>query len=702
MFLLLALLALAQPSARIDVHVRSAGEAVAGAVVSVNRSPHTAGADGRVTVTVPAGAVHLAVERDGFFPARASLTLEPGETRELLIELEARQVVEEHITVTATRTERGLDDQPTRVEVLDRDEIVEKLLMTPGDIVMMLNEMGGLRVQATSPSLGAASVRVQGLRGRYTRVLSDGLPLFGAEGGALSLLQIPPTDLGQVEVIKGNASALYGAGAIGGVVNLISRRPPAKAERELLFNRSTRGATDAVLWWAGPLSKRWGMTLLGGGHGQTQTDVDGDGWADLPGYARGVFRPRFFWDSGDGKTLLATTGLTYEDRTGGTLPGRTLPATGAEYREAIETLRVDLGAAGQILLAGRYVLSGRLALSEQRHDHRFGQTRERDRHESALAEVSVRGTTGRHTWVGGGALERDAYRPRDVPRFAYTYTVPGLFVHDEMEVRKWLSVAASARLDHHNAYGTFFSPRVSALFRSGAWSSRVSAGSGFFGPSALTEETEAAGLTRLTIARPLRAERGDSASFDLTRTQPSGAVTATLFASRVRHPLQVDRSDGLRLTNLADSTTNLGAELLATWRRGPWAVAANYAFIRSREGEEGLAIPLTPRHSAGIDGVWKNEKGARVGFEFYYTGVQRLEENPYRDRSKPYLIVGVLVEAPVGPFRFFINGENLTGVRQTRWDPLLRPRRAGDGRWTVDAWAPLEGRNINGGFRLRF
>jgi len=41
-------------------------------------------------------------------------------------------------------------------------------------------------------------------------------------------------------------------------------------------------------------------------------------------------------------------------------------------------------------------------------------------------------------------------------------------------------------------------------------------------------------------------------------------------------------------------------------------------------------------------------------------------------------------------------------VRQTRWDPLIRPTRAGDGRWTVDGWAPLEGRNINGGVRLRF
>ena len=90
--------------------------------------------------------------------------------------------------------------------------------MTPGDIGMVLNETGGVRVQTTSPSLGASSVRIQGMRGRYTRFLSDGLPVFGSQPSGIGLLQIPPMDLNQIEVVKGVASALYGAGALGGVV----------------------------------------------------------------------------------------------------------------------------------------------------------------------------------------------------------------------------------------------------------------------------------------------------------------------------------------------------------------------------------------------------------------------------------------------------------------------------------------------------
>ncbi len=99
--------------------------------------------------------------------------------------------------------------------------------------------------------------------------------------------------------------------------------------------------------------------------------------------------------------------------------------------------------------------------------------------------------------------------------------------------------------------------------------------------------------------------------------------------------------------------------------------------------------------------MWEKDAG-RIGVEIYYTGRQTLEVNPYADESKPYVIVGLLAERQVGRIRVFINGENLTGVTQTEWDPLVRPSRAVDGRWTVDAWAPQDGRNINGGVRFKF
>ncbi|MDA1184093.1 MAG: TonB-dependent receptor [Acidobacteria bacterium] len=658
---------------------------------------------GVVLLSVPAGTVQVTVVLEGFIPVTVPIDVVAGQEQLVSIQLVRQLTLEEEVTVVAsTRTERRIEDQAMRVEVLGREEIEEKMLMTPGDIGMMLNETGGLRVQGTSPSLGGASVRIQGMRGRYTRFLSDGLPLFGSQPGGLGLLQIPPMDLGQVEVIKGVASALYGAGALGGVVNLISRRPGEEPEREFLINQSTRGATDGVLWLSAPLSDAWGVTFLGGGHWQDQADVDNDGWTDLAHYARAVARPRLFWDDGQGQSFFLTVGTTIENRTGGTQPGAVLPVTGSPYPEGLETRRVDIGTLWQTLLAERYVLTTRATASRQWHDHRFGDVLERDRHSTSFGEVTLRGSRGRHTWVGGVAIEQDTYDPTDLPRFGYTFTTPGIFVQDDIDVRPWLALSVSGRLDHHSEYGTFFSPRASALFRSGDWSTRMSVGSGFFGPSPLTEEAEAAGLTRLTVDGPLRAEQGRSVSIDLTRTQGALSYTATLFGSRITDPVTVDR-EAYVLRNLPEPTTNAGVELLGVLRRSPLALTASYTYVRSRETDGGITndVELTPRHSVGLVAMVENED-ARLGFEWYYTGRQRLEENPYRDSGDAYALMGLLVERRVGPVRLFVNAENLTNVRQSRWDPILRPDRATDGRWTVDAWAPLDGRVINGGVRIPF
>jgi outer membrane receptor for ferrienterochelin and colicins len=695
-----------QPQATIRVEVTAESAPVQGAEVTVNGKSVRTGPDGSATTVAPPGEVKISVTKDGYFPASASLLADAARESVVRVELEPRKAVEEEIKVYATRNDVRVQDSPLHVEVLQRDEVEEKMLMTPGDIVMMLNEMGGLRVQTTSPSLGAASVRVQGMLGRYTSFLSDGLPLFGQQGAGLGLLQIPPMDLGQVEVIKGNASALYGSAAMAGVVNLISRRPAADSVHEFLVNRSTLGATDVSMFLASPVSPHWSASLLGGGDWQEHRDVDGDGWADLAGYSRGVIRPRFFWDNKDGHTALLTGGVTYENRSGGTLSGTTLLATGEPYKEALNTRRYDVGGNVQWLIKNRYVATARFSATEQQHRHQFGEVIENDRHELVFGEVSVKGSIGRNTWVAGVAAQRDAYRPQDVPRFAYTYVVPGVFVQDDVNIAPWLSVSASARADFHNQYGVFLSPRLSALLRWAGFTTRLSAGQGFFAPTPLTEETESTGLSRLSLPVPLAAERGRTASIDLTRSLGSFSITTTLFASNISHPIFVDRGDAYRIINLPAPTRNHGAELLATWRKAPFSATASYTYVRSSELDPvaGRAeVPLTPRHSFGLVGMWEKEGVARFGVECYYTGQQRLEYNPYRAFSSPYVIFGAMGERKVAAHvKLFLNLENLGNVRQSRWDPMLLPGRAVDGRWTVDAWAPLEGRVINGGVRFMF
>jgi iron complex outermembrane receptor protein len=340
----------------------------------------------------------------------------------------------------------------------------------------------------------------------------------------------------------------------------------------------------------------------------------------------------------------------------------------------------------------------------QAHEHLFGETRERDVHATAFAEVAYGASAGGHAWTIGAALQREGYDGEEVNRFDYLYTIPSLFAQDEYSPAQWLTLAASGRLDRHSEHGTFFNPRVSVLLRPGEWTARASVGSGYFAPTPFTEETEAVGLTRLAPLGDLEAETARSASLDVGRAFGELEVNGTLFGSVVDDALQVRHAgDRLRLVNAEGPTRSWGGELLARWHAEPFHLTATYTHLRSTEpdpdGPRRREVPLTPRHAAGVVGMWEAEGKGRVGVELYYTGRQELEENPYRTTSLPYLVAGLLAERRFGRARVFLNAENLLDARQTGWDRLVLPARSPEGRWTTDAWAPLEGRVFNAGVR---
>ncbi len=614
---------------------------------------------------------------------------------------------EEEIIVQGTRTRRRVQDEPIRVEVITREEIEEKLLMRPGNIAMLVNETGGVRVQVTSPALGAANIRVQGMEGRYTQLLADGLPLYGGQASSLGLLQIPPTDLGQVEVIKGAASALYGPSALGGVINLVSRRPGDAVEGEVLANVTTRSGQDLTAYFAAPLSGGWSASVTGGVHRQSRHDLDEDGWIDIPFYERWTARPRLFWEGANGASAFVTAGAMSEDRKGGTLPGRTTP-DGRPFPQTQSTDRLDAGLVAEVPLEAIGTLHLRASGVTQDHRHRFGDVAEQDRHRTLFSEASLAGRFDATSWVVGAAFQSDSFRSKTFPLFDYTYKVPALFAQVEHDLRPDLTLAASARLDFHSEYGAQLSPRLSALYKPGPWTIRASLGRGFYAPTPFVEEIEAAGLSRLEPLSGIDAETAETASIDIGYARGPIEASVTLFASNIDKATRLETvaADRVRLVNVDGETRIRGSELLLRYRWDAFSITGSYVYVDATEpGELGAGrkpVPLTPRHTAGAVAIWEQHGKGRIGIEAYYTGRQSLEDNPFRSKGRPYLHLGVLGEIVLGKVSLFANAENILGVRQTRYDPLLLPERAPDGRWTVDVWAPAEGFILNAGMRLRF
>lgn len=638
-------------------------------------------------------------------PAQAAPETEP-ETETIEDQADGGEVV-----VQATRSGRRLRDEPTRVEVVGREEIEEKILMRPGNVAIILSETGGLRVQATAPAIGGANIRVQGLDGRFTQLLADGLPLYGGQASSLGLLQVPPTDLGRLEVIKGSVSALYGASALGGVINLVSRRPGDAPMAEMLLNATSRDGQDATAYAATPLGEGLGGSLTGGWHRQSVRDLGGDGWIDMPGYDRWTVRPRLFWEGADGATLFVTGGVMDEDRRGGTLTGRTAP-DGAPFPITQRSRRHDVGLVASLPVSDAITASVRAAGTAQNHRHGYGATVESDRHDTQFGEASLAGTRGGTSWVGGIAYQRDHYHSRSFPAFDYAYHVPGLFGQVEQDIGPDVTLAGSGRVDFHNTYGTRFSPRASALWKPGPWTVRASIGRGFYAPTPFVEEIEAAGLSRLEQLGALQAETATTAALDIGYARGGWEANLTLFGSNLSNATELVTvaPDRVRLVNVAGDTRIRGAEALLRWRGNGFVVTGSYVLTDASEPDPaGIATaggrrtkPLTPRHSAGIVAMWERHDSHRVGLELYYTGRQALEDDPYRTRSKRYFELGFLAEKTFGDVKLFVNAENILNVRQTRYDPILRRIRAPDGRWTVDAWAPTEGFVLNGGVRLKF
>ncbi len=628
----------------------------------------------------------------------------------LLIALEPdEEEEEEEVVIQSTRSTRTIQDIPTRVEFVAGEELDEKANMKPGDIRMVLSESTGITTQQTSATSANASIRIQGLDGRYTQILKDGFPLYAGFSGGLGLLQTPPLDLKQFEVIKGSASTLYGGGAIAGLVNLISKTP--KTERELKFHLdATSGGGLNTSGFYGQRYGKIGVTVFGSRNSNAPFDPSTTGFTAIPKFERYTVNPRLFVYLSDKTELTAGVNFTTEERTGGDLnyikgnnPSGFYETNGSDRVSTQLMFQHHFGKCSHITFKNSYSHFRREISSPGQWF--FG------RQNSTFTEATYSSHGDVSEWITGVNLLTDNFietRLTVDPLRNYEQLTAGVFVQNNLKVSDKFRLETGLRGDAVKDYGFALLPRISALFKfSPKLSSRIGGGLGYKAPSIFTEESERLQYkTVLPIdenVNQLERSYGVNADINYKTRFADGAVSFSLnhlfFYTRVSNPLllQPDGSN-YRFNNVSGHLDSRGVETNVKLGYGDFKLFLGYTYTKAElhQGTVRKENFLTPNHRLNSVLLYEVEEKWKVGLEAYYFSRQQLSDG---QTGKPYWITGFMAEKLWEKLSLYINFENFLDARQTRFDTIYTGSVSNP--QFRDIYAPLDGFVINGGIKLR-
>ena len=630
----------------------------------------------------------------------------------LVIYLHSEAEESEEITITATRSSRTIADMPTRIEAISGEELDEKGNMKPGDIRMLLNESTGIQTQQTSATSFNSSIRIQGLDGKYTQILKDGLPLYAGFSGGLSLLQIVPLDLKQVEVIKGASSTLYGGGAIAGLVNLVSRAPTDRRQASFLLNGTSASGLDASAFYAQKFG-RFGTTAFASYNLGTPYDPADIGLTAIPEFRRYTLNPKLFFYMNDRTTFNFGFNTTIEDRTGGDI--RYVEGNGDDvhsYFERNETTRfsTQFGLDHQRAEASKMTLRNSVSYydrSVEIPDFEFAGTQVSSFSEAAYSHVSEQ-----HEWIAGLNLWTDRFvqdQPDASAVVDYDHTTVGAFIQNTWNTSKFTGLETGLRLDHQNEYGSFLLPRIALLMKvSPKLTLRLGGGLGYKTPTVFTEDAERLQFRNVlpVDAEQTRAEESIGTNFDVNyRTvlphQVTFSINSLLFYTRVNDPLVLTTGAmGLyefRQPGGFNDTKGVETNVKLTYEHFKLFIGHTFADVQQHNQGRTTTLPLVARNRLNNVLIYEIHDKLRIGLEGYYFSKQKLNDGR---TGRDYWIFGLMTERIWDGYSLFLNFENFLDTRQTEFEaiytgPITSPAFS-------DIYAPLDGFVINGGLKVRF
>ena len=610
----------------------------------------------------------------------------------------------EEIVIQSTRSSRSFKRTPTRVEFIGGEELVEKTAMNSTNIAMVLRESTGIQMQQTSQSSANQSIRIQGLDGRYTQLLKDGFPLYGGFAGGLSIMQVPPLDISQFEIIKGSSSTLYGGGAIAGLVNMQSKTPDDEAELDLmLVGTQALGVTGNVFYSA--RNDKWGMTLYGSANSQKEYDPDGDNYSNLPRARTISLNPKVFYYPSEKTTLWLGLNGTFDDRKGGNLDA--IDGNNNRYLEQNISRRLSTQAVWDTQLTDHSSFQFKNSVAYFNRELLIPNMDFKGNQVNTFTEVNYKTNSTKTDWVFGANLYTSSFdEDVQINERDQKDTTIGAFVNNITDLNNNWILETGLRTDFTTDWGAFVLPRASLLYKSdGRFTSRLGGGLGYKIPDLFTEDAERLNFQNVIAIdkNNLVAETSYGMNLDFDygfaiTDQINFSINQLFYLTAIDNGLLLNTSTSnpgmFEYSNSTDFTLSRGAETNIKFSYKDFKWFLNYAFIDTQLNylDGNPQIPLTARHNAGSVIMYENEKW-RIGYETYYTGKQLLFDG---SDSQDFLLMGLLVMKNFDWGNLYMNFENLTDRRQSRFSPTVTTDITGVPTFN-EIYAPTDGFILSAG-----
>ena len=630
---------------------------------------------------IPDGQHQIIISFLGFETFETSIQI-PSNTA-LVFKLKEGANQLETIVVQSTRSTRTVKKIPTRIEFIGVEELGEKAIMNPTNISMVLRESTGIQMQQTSLSSGNTNIRIQGLDGRYTQLLRDGFPLYGGFSSGLSILQIPPLDLQQFEIIKGSSSTLYGGGAIAGLINMVSKTPDFEPALDIMLTQTQALGSTANVFYSKRTDK-FGVSLYGSAHYQKAYDPEGDGFSNLPKTTSISFNPKLFYYPSENTTVWLGLNGTYDDRIGGDINKIESGEDGIhQYTEENNSKRVSSQLVYQTQLDAVSSLEFKNSVSFFDRNLTVPDFNFDGKQTNTFTEITYNTASEKTDWIVGANLYTSNFDENDnapLQRDQKDVTF-GAFANNIYDLSDNWILETGLRADYNTDFGFFPLPRISLLYKNNSgFSSRIGGGLGYKIPDIFTEEAEYINFENVLAINKstVDAERSYGVNFDLNyQTRLSDeigfSINQLFYVTAINDGLLLNSKDNglFQFENATDEIFSKGAEtnIKFTYKDFRWFL--NYALIDTKLNylPGNPQKPLTAKHNAGSVLMYESEKW-RIGYETFYTSKQFLSNGT---ETTDFVTMGLLVMRNFKLGSVFVNFENFTDRRQSRFSPLVLP-----------------------------